>query len=71
MKVRANSVYTFRPVLLDRLLSQHHHARDGQRVRVVNLNGAPKCNTMNHCHIEDSESGEFLGMVCCNSLVRE
>ena len=45
-------------------------AVEGQRVRVINLRGAPKANTMGHCHIESLE-GEFLGMVHVNSLVRE
>jgi hypothetical protein len=45
-------------------------AIDGDRVRVVNLHGAPKANTMNHCHIESLE-GDFLGMVHVNSLVKE
>lgn len=70
MKVRVNAVYTFRPVLLDcvHVVSQ---AVPGQRVRVVNLRSAPKANTMGQCHIEDASTGDFLGMVSTNSLVRE
>jgi hypothetical protein len=37
-------------------------------VRVVNLPGCPKANTMNHCHVEHV-GGAFAGLVCCNSLV--
>jgi hypothetical protein len=68
-RVRAGSVYTFRPVALD-LYDSRTDAQVGDRVRVVNLRGAPKANTMNHCHIE-SLSGDFLGMVHVNSLVKE
>jgi hypothetical protein len=45
-------------------------AKPGQRVRVVNLTGAPKCNTAGHCHIE-SLDGDFLGLVHVNSLTKE
>ena len=68
-RVRAKSVYTFRPVAIDRY-DPRSDAVEGQQVRVVNLRGAPKCNTMGHCHIE-SLDGEFLGMVSTNSLVKE
>ena len=69
-RVRAGAVYTFHAVLIDRMLSQHHSATDGQRVRVVNLPGAPRANTMNHCHIEDADTRAFLGMVHIGSLRR-
>ena len=67
MKVRANSIYIYDPVPMDRF----HvccHAAEGALVRVVNLHGAPKCNTMGHCHVEDAETGKFLGMCSTNSL---
>lgn len=70
MKVRVNRVYVFNACSLDIMLSQHHRATAGQLVRVVSQPGAPKANTMNHCHIEDAKSGEFLGMVSCNSLTK-
>ena len=68
MKVRANSLYVYRPVALDDL-DPHATAVAGETVRVINLPGAPKANTMGQCHIERASNGEFLGMVCCNSLV--
>ncbi len=69
MRVRANATYKFVPVLLDRI----HDAGainlpEGTIVRVVNLPSAPKCNTMNQCHIELLD-GTFIGMVSTNSLV--
>jgi hypothetical protein len=71
MKVRAKSIYTFRPVPLDVFDSKVQDCiKPGDRVRVVNLPGCPKANTMNHCHIETLD-GQFGGMVCCNSLVKE
>ena len=41
--------------------------QDGQMVRVVNLYGCPKANTMGHCHVQDM-NGRFAGLVHCNSL---
>ncbi len=67
-RVRANSVYTFHPVVMDIVYSQHHSAVDGQKVRVINLPCAPKCNTMGQCHIEDAATHDFLGMVSVRSL---
>ena len=68
MRVRRNGVYLFDPCGIDVVLSQHHSATKGQRVRVVQLPSAPKPNTMNHAHIEDADTHAFLGLVCCNSL---
>jgi hypothetical protein len=67
VKVRVGSKYVFNPVPLDRIDSRSK-ATLGEVVRVINLPGAPKANTMGHCHIE-SLSGTFLGMVLTNSLL--
>jgi hypothetical protein len=66
-KVRAGSVYTYEPVPMDRF-SPACTAEAGQVVRVVNLPGCPKANTMGHCHVQDAETGAFLGLVVTNSL---
>ena len=71
MKVRANTVYTFRRNGYDILMPEHcKDAQNGQKVRVINLRSAPKCNTMGMCHIEDAESKTFLGMCDTRSLSR-
>jgi hypothetical protein len=44
------------------------HLKSGDVVRVVNLPGAPKANTMQHCYVADINSGVFIGMVHTNSL---
>lgn len=68
MKVRVNSVYTFRRSFADAVMREHcPFVADGQRVRVVNLPGAPKCNTLGQAHIATVE-GRFLGMCSTNSL---
>jgi hypothetical protein len=41
--------------------------KDGDEVKVINLFGCPKANTMGMCYI--SKNGEFAGMVMTNSLV--
>ncbi len=67
-KVRANSVYTYKPVGLD-VYDSKCTATEGQKVRVVKLHGCPPPNTMGHAHVE-SMGGEFLGLVLTNSLIR-
>ena len=39
----------------------------GDTVRVVNMPGCPKCNTMEHAHIETLD-GDFAGLVNTHSL---
>ena len=65
-RVRVGSKYRFEPVMLDRL-HPPHNVRPGDIVRVVNLHGCPKANTMGHCHVENLD-GAFGGLVCTNSL---
>lgn len=65
-RVRVNSTYRFHPVLLD--LLHGPKLADGSLVRVINLHGAPPANTMGHCYISDPQTGQFIGMVCTNSL---
>jgi hypothetical protein len=72
-RVRAGARYIYNPVLMDRTSPALSFAigtclKPGDVVRVINLPGAPKANTMGQCHIE-TEEGVFAGMVCCNSLV--
>ena len=78
MKVRVNSLYFYNPVLLDRLDSRIPLVK-GERVRVVNIHGCPKANTMGHCYaipadaVKDSRGHwtKDFAMVSCNSLQKE
>jgi hypothetical protein len=65
-KVRVNSIYTYNPVLLD-IVDARTPLTEGSLVRVINKPGCPKANTMGMCYVSNL-SGEFLGMVCTNSL---
>lgn len=67
MKVRTGSEYFFHPNLLD-LVDGRTGLKSGDIVRVVNLPGCPKANTMGHCHVEDRVTGAFIGLVHVNSL---
>ena len=67
MRVRAGQLYRYNPVLIDRI-DGRTNLQKGTIVRVVNLPGCPKANTMGHCHVADPETGKFIGLVCCNSL---
>ncbi len=65
-KVRVNHTYRYDPVLLD-VIHPPYNVRPGDVVRVVNLPGCPRANTMGHCHVQHLD-GKFAGLVCCNSL---
>jgi hypothetical protein len=65
MRVRANHEYIYYPNLLDRIDGRTGLVW-GSIVRVVNLPGCPRANTMNHCHVEFE--GRFAGLVHVNSL---
>lgn len=61
-RVRANAVYTYRPNGLDQW-DARTDLKPGEKVRVVNLYGCPKANTMGHCHVNRLD-GNFAGLVC-------
>lgn len=65
MKVRANHEYIYYPNLLDRVDGRTDLV-PGSIVRVVNLPGCPRANTMQHAHVYFE--GRFAGLVHCNSL---
>ena len=70
MKVRAKTVYVFRPCVLD-VIDGRTSLTTGTRVRVMNLRGCPKANVMGHAHVVHPETGEFLGLVCTASLFKK
>lgn len=70
MIVRVGSIYTFHPCMVD-IIHCITDLRPGARVRVVNLPGAPKANTMGQCYVADPETGQFIGMVSTSSLHRK
>jgi hypothetical protein len=65
-KVKVGRTYVFSPVLID-VINPPYNVRKGDVVRVVNLPGCPRANTMGHCHVQHLD-GTFAGLVCCNSL---
>lgn len=67
-RVRVGSVYVYDPVLLDQTAKHLRHVEPGLLVRVVNMPGCPRANTMGHCFAEVALTGAFIGLVCCNSL---
>jgi hypothetical protein len=64
--VRPGSLYRYNPVAIDRF-DRPHNVNDGDIVRVINLPGCPKANTMGHAHVQHL-NGTFAGLVCTNSL---
>lgn len=67
MKVTANRNYIFYPNMLDRIDGRTNLV-PGTIVKVVNLPGCPRANTMGHAHVADKNTGKFIGLVCTNSL---
>ena len=65
-KVKVNAIYRYEPVMLD-VIHKPYNIAAGDIVRVVNLHGCPKANTMGHCHVQHLD-GSFAGLVCVNSL---
>jgi hypothetical protein len=51
---------------MDLFSPAHRGLVKGDIVKVVNLYGCPKANTMGQCHVENN--GVFMGMVNTNSL---
>lgn len=68
-RVCVNSVYIFMPVGWDVFRPCTPAPTKLQHVRVVNLPGCPKANTMGMAHVEDAATGEFAGLVLTASLV--
>ena len=66
MKVKANAVYIYSPNLLDKI-DGRTDLQEGEQVRVVNLPGCPRANTMAHAHVQRLD-GKFAGLVHTNSL---
>ncbi len=67
MRVRVGQVYKWNPVLLDACDARLQSVERGLFLKVINMPGCPRANTMGHCYVETLQE-EFLGLVCCNSL---
>jgi NAD(P)-dependent dehydrogenase (short-subunit alcohol dehydrogenase family) len=61
-------VYTYEPVLFDRM-NGGHAPEPGTQVVKTQPFGTPKNGTMGMCYVMDATTGDFYGMVCVNSLV--
>lgn len=67
MHVKAGRTYVYRPCLLDQI-DGRTGLSEGDIVRVVNLPGCPRANTMAHCHVAHPDTGRFIGLVATASL---
>jgi len=61
-------VYTYEPVLFDRLNRTAVTPEAGTRVVKTQPYGTPKNGTMGMCYVMDADTGDFYGMVALNSL---
>lgn len=70
MKVRVNSIYRYEPNGWDTFdRTANNGLVRGQLVRVINLYGCPKANTMGQCYVADLKTGIWC-MVSTGSLVK-
>jgi hypothetical protein len=70
-KAKRSRVYRFEPVLFDRLNPPAgREIQPGDKVVKIQPYGCPKNGTMGMTYVGDPETGEFIGMVCLNSLVK-
>jgi hypothetical protein len=73
-KVRVNATYHYVPVMIDRcnppIAVEMGRLTVGDRVKVVNLPGCPKANTMGHAHFAAID-GKFGGLCRTNSLLSQ
>ena len=71
-RVIVGRTYHYVPVLIDRMNPPIAvglgRLQFGDVVKVVNLPGCPKANTMGHAHFTSAD-GEFGGLCCTNSLL--
>lgn len=65
-RVVAGHTYRYKPVGCD-IWDARTNLEPGEFVRVVNMPGCPRANTMGHCHVNRMD-GRFAGLVLCNSL---
>ena len=66
-RVKVGRIYWYHPNMLDRC-DGRTSLKSGDVVMVKNMTGCPPANTMGHCHVTDAITGEFIGLVHCNSL---
>lgn len=69
-RVRVGKLYTYDPVWWD-VFDNKVTLQEGEIVKVVNLPGCPKANTMGRCYVQArAETGEwkFAGLIMCASL---
>lgn len=69
-RVKVGRLYTYHPVLFD-VFDNKVNLQEGEIVKVVNLPGCPKANTMGHCHVQartETLQWKFAGLVRCASL---
>ena len=66
-RVRVGASYKYIPVMMDKCNPPFGNPQEGDVLTVVNKPGCPKANTMGMCYVNNKD-GEFMGLVCTNSL---
>ena len=67
---RINSTYVYVPVSFDRFNIPFDTLKPGTLVKAIRSPmGCPPAGTMGMIYVGEAETGKFIIMVCCNSLV--
>jgi len=69
MKVFVGGHYVYNPVGYD-MFDPKTKLLAGTVVKVINVYGCPKANTMGHCYVGDVKTGKFIGLVWTMSLTK-
>lgn len=67
-KAKKAKKYIYRPVMFDACDYSKLDLIDGATVVKIQPYGCPKNGTMGMCYVGHPETGQFIGMVCANSL---
>ena len=65
---KVGAIRKYVPVLFDMLQGNTADIPAGTVVKVVQPFGCPKNGTMGMCYVDNANTGEFIGLVCVNSL---
>lgn len=67
-RVRVGSLYVYHANLLD-ATDGRTNLQNGELVKVVNMHGCPRANTIGHCYVvRNDDVTTFVGLVHTNSL---
>jgi len=68
LRIVKGRTYKYVPVFMDKWSDNAGHVPSGTLVKVIQPYGCPKNGTMGMCYVDNADTGEFIGLICINSL---